>query len=114
MRICIDIDGTICVTRQEGEQYKDVKPILGAVESIQKLKKAGHYIILQTSRHMKTTDFNIGQILAKQGKTLFEWLDRHGVPYDEIWFGKPLADIYIDDKAHKLVSWEKTLEELSK
>ena len=33
-----------------------------------------------------------GQVLAK-------WLQDHSVPYDEIIFGKPLADIYVDDKA---------------
>ena len=27
------------------------------------------------------------------------------MPYDEIWFGKPHADVYIDDNAYRFTSW---------
>jgi hypothetical protein len=27
------------------------------------------------------------------------WLKHHGVQYHQIFFGKPVADIYIDDRA---------------
>ena len=37
MRICIDLDGTICTIREPGETYKDVKVKPGAKEMIQKL-----------------------------------------------------------------------------
>jgi NDP-sugar pyrophosphorylase family protein len=37
--------------------------------------------------------------VARQGQTLIAWLDRHGIEYDELWFGKPHADVYVDDKA---------------
>ena len=113
MRICIDIDGTICFTRKPDESYHDVKPIPGAIESIQKLKSEGHYIILHTSRHMKTCDNNLGQITAIQGNVLLPWLNTHEVPYDEIWFGKPLADLYIDDKGTKFNNWKDTYAEIN-
>ena len=112
MKICIDLDGTICYTRQEGEHYADVKPTPNAVEAIQKLKSGGHYIIINTSRHMKTANNNLCLIIAKQGKTLIHWLEEHHIPYDELWFGKPLADLYIDDKALHFTDWEKTLTEI--
>lgn len=112
MRICIDVDGVVCFTRREEEHYSEVKPIPRAVKSIQKLKDDGHYIILHTSRHMKTCEGNIGKIVAKQGRTLLDWLDRHKIPYDEIWFGKPLADVYIDDKAVKFVDWHTIAKEI--
>jgi capsule biosynthesis phosphatase len=101
MRICIDLDGTICYTRKPNEHYLEVKPKPHAVETIQKLKKNGHHIIINTARHMKTCNNNTGEIIAKQGKTLIEWLEKYQIPYDELWFGKPLADVYIDDKALK-------------
>jgi hypothetical protein len=41
----------------------------------------------------------------RQWRTLFDWLERHGVPYDEIWFGKPQADVYVDDNAVRFESW---------
>ena len=106
MRICIDLDGTICDTRVEGQHYKYVQPKDGAVDFIKKLRADGHYIIIDTARHMATCDHNVGQVLAKQGKTLFDWLYMHEIPYDEIHLGKPLADVYIDDKALKFENWK--------
>jgi capsule biosynthesis phosphatase len=105
MRLAIDIDGTICCFRQEGQTYADVEPMPGAVEKLQQFRKNGHYIILLTARHMKTCHGNVGLVVARQGKTLFDWLEKHGVPYDEIWFGKPQADIYIDDNGYRFQSW---------
>lgn len=107
MRVCIDIDGTVCYTRKPDESYHDVKPIPGAVDHIKRLHKEGHYIILCTSRHMKTCNNNVGQITAIQGNILIPWLNRYNIPYDELWFGKPLADIYVDDKGHKFTDWER-------
>ncbi len=107
MRICIDLDGTICHTRTEFQHYSEVEPIEGAISSLQNLKSQGHYIIIYTARHMKTCNGNIGEIVAKQGKTLLEWLEKHQIPYDELLFGKPFADIYIDDKALKFENWNK-------
>jgi len=106
MRICIDLDGTICNTRKDNETYLDVKPKPNARKFLLKLKKNGHEIIIHTSRHMKTCNNNVGKVFAKQGYNLFKWLEKNKIPYDEIWFGKPLADVYIDDKAEKFISWE--------
>ena len=50
---------------------------------------------------MKTCDSNVGKVIAKQGATLLEWLKVHDFIYDEIWFGKPYAHVYIDDRALK-------------
>ena len=107
MKICIDIDGTLCAFRAPGETYADVLPLPGAVEKICALKAAGHYIILLTARHMATCAANVGLVIARQGKTLFGWLEKHGIPYDELHFGKPHADVYLDDNAVRFESWEK-------
>lgn len=106
MRIVIDIDGTICELKKEGQTYSDVKVIPGAVEKIQALKDAGHYIILQTARHMKTCNGDQGQVIARVGKITLDWLEKNNIPYDEIHFGKPNADLYIDDLAHRFSNWE--------
>lgn len=106
MRIAIDIDGTICELRKPDQQYADVQVVLGAPEKIRALKAAGHYIILLTARHMKTCQGNVGLVVARQGKTLLEWLEKYDIPYDEIWFGKPHADVYIDDNGYRFDRWE--------
>jgi capsule biosynthesis phosphatase len=113
MRICIDIDGTICHLRKFDENYKDLQPIENAAEKIQQLKLQGHYIILYTARHMRTCQGNVGKVIALQAHTLIEWLRRHGFAYDELIFGKPDADVYIDDKAMEFKSsWDNTYEKL--
>jgi capsule biosynthesis phosphatase len=106
VKICIDLDGTICALRRDGETYADVPPMPGAVEKIRALKSAGHYLILHTARHMGTCAANVGQVVARQGQTLFAWLERHGLQFDEIHFGKPHADIYLDDNALRFEGWE--------
>jgi capsule biosynthesis phosphatase len=105
MRVCIDLDGVICELRAKDERYEDLRPVEGAVAAVQSLKAAGHTIILHTARHMKTCEGNVGLVLARQGRATFEWLARHDVPFDEIHFGKPQADVYIDDNALRFSAW---------
>jgi capsule biosynthesis phosphatase len=106
VKICIDLDGTVCALRRAGETYADVLPLPGAVEKIRALKAAGHYLILLTARHMGTCAANVGLVVARQGKTLFDWLEKHGLVFDEVHFGKPHADVYLDDNALRFESWE--------
>ena len=105
MRIAIDLDGTICPTKKPDESYADLEPFPQSVEIIRRLRMDGHYIIILTARHMKTCDGNLGKVMKKMGKTTFDWLDRHGVEYDEIYFGKPNAEIYIDDRSVRFSNW---------
>lgn len=98
LRICIDLDGTICEIRQEGETYADVKVKPGAAEKIKALRSAGHTVIINTARNMGSTGHNVGKALKNVGKITFEWLEKNGIEYDEIFFGKPNADITIDDR----------------
>jgi len=105
MKICIDIDGVLCELRQPEQTYAAVRPLPGAVEKMQALKAAGHYLILCTARHMATCNSNVGLVVARQGKTLLDWLGENQIPYDELWFGKPHADVYLDDNAHRFTGW---------
>lgn len=112
LRISIDLDGTICTNKQGDETYADVVPLPGAVEALRKLKEDGHYIIIHTARHMRTCEANIGLVLARQGKILFDWLSKWDIPYDEILFGKPHADVFIDDKGLQFHNWNQAISEL--
>jgi capsule biosynthesis phosphatase len=106
MKICIDLDGVICQLKKEGEQYPDLLPVDGAPESLRALKENGHYIIINTARHMKTCQGNLGAVQARISLITLNWLEKYGVPYDEIYFGKPHADIYIDDNAYRFIDWQ--------
>ncbi|MEM7475678.1 MAG: capsular biosynthesis protein [Planctomycetota bacterium] len=105
MKICIDIDGVLCELRKPDQTYADVAPMPGAAEKVNALREAGHYVILHTARHMKTCDGNVGKVVARQGATTLAWLERHGIGYDEIYFGKPHADVYLDDNAMRFENW---------
>lgn len=107
MRICIDLDGVISNLKKDDENYKDVKPKRGAVKKIKSLKKRGHLIIIYTARHMKTCNGNMSKVISKIGLTTLNWLKKYEIPYDEIYFGKPWAHIYIDDNALRFSSWSK-------
>src|ERR1043165_8231428 len=105
-RICIDLDGVICTLKKPDETYADVKPMPGAVEKLKELKASGHYIIIQTARHMKTCQGNVGQVVKRVGEITLKWLSDNNIVYDEIYFGKPWANPYIDDNALRFKNWE--------
>ncbi|GAL83343.1 capsule biosynthesis phosphatase [Sporocytophaga myxococcoides] len=106
MRIVIDLDGTICPIKEKGESYADLKPFDGAKERIRELKDAGHYIIINTARNMATCESNVGKVMKNVGKITLDWLDEHGIVYDEIFFGKPNGHVYIDDRALRFSGWD--------
>jgi capsule biosynthesis phosphatase len=83
----------------------------GAVEYIRALWEKGNYIIISTARNMATHNNNVGKIIAKQAPVVIEWLKKWEVPYDELHFGKPNADYFIDDKGVKFTDFE-TLKKL--
>lgn len=111
MRIVIDLDGTICPIKKPGQTYSDLKPLPGAVERIRELRAAGHYIIIQTARNMATRQSNLGQVMKHVGKVTLDWLERYDVEYDELYFGKPNAEVYIDDRAIRFEGWEMITDE---
>jgi len=97
MIYCFDIDGTIC-TNTLGS-YEEAEPFLNRIEQINSLHNEGNKIILFTARG-STSGINWEHFTEKQLKS---W----GVSYDELLFGKPEADIFIDDKAVDLYNWFK-------
>lgn len=100
--VVIDVDGTLADRRGAGQSYADVGPMTSVVQKVRSLKKQGYWIILYTSRNMRTHDGNIGKIMRHTAPVLVEWLARHEIPYDELHFGKPWCGhdgFYVDDRA---------------
>lgn len=99
-RIIMDLDETICSTI--GGDYKNSEPNGHIVEKIYEYKRLGFEIVISTSRNMRTYSGNVGKITANTLPVIIDWLDRHLVPYDEIYIGKPWCGhegFYVDDKA---------------
>jgi len=98
-RYCFDLDNTLVTFPQKINDYTTVKPIQKNINFVKYLKEFGHIIIIYTARRMKTYKSNQGKVLANIGKITFDTLEKFDIPYDEIYFGKPQADFYIDDLA---------------
>ncbi len=99
-RLIFDLDQTICFS--DDSDYLNAKPNAGLIEKIKSYKESGFEIIISTSRNIRTYESNIGKINANTVPIIIEWLQRHKVPYDEIYVGKPWCGeegFYIDDKA---------------
>lgn len=99
--IVVDVDGTL-TDNTNGENYVNVPPALRVVKRLIALKREGYWIILNSSRNMRTYNGNVGQIIKHAAPILIDWLARHGVPYDELHFGKPWCGhdgFYVDDRA---------------
>ena len=115
MRIVIDLDGVICELKKPNETYLDVNPNQGVISKMREWKEDGHYLIIYTGRHMRTCNGNVAEVIKKIGPVTSEWLKKWDVPYDEIHYGKPYGDIYIDDLAITFSSkkqLEKKMEEI--
>ena len=63
------------------------------------LKNDGHEIIIYTARRMATHKGNIGKVIKDIATVTINTLEKLDIQYDELIFGKPIADIYIDDRA---------------
>ena len=98
-RFCFDLDNTLVTSPVIPNDYSSVKPIYKNIEYLRYLKNTGHYIIIYTARRMRTHKSNVGLILKDISKITYETLENFDIPYDEIYFGKPYADFYIDDLA---------------
>jgi hypothetical protein len=99
--VVVDLDGTICEHRFPafGE------PIAGAREALQRLKRAGFWIIIHTVR---TSSYyqavGMYQPEVNSSEAVSAYLQAHQIPFDEIWVhDKPVAMAYIDDRGLRLI-----------
>jgi capsule biosynthesis phosphatase len=98
--IVFDIDKTLTI--DSSNDYFNAIPNRKVIEKLVEYHKSGFNIILYTSRNMRTYENNIGKINAKTLPIIFKWLEKHNIPFDEIYVGKPWCGddgFYIDDKA---------------
>ncbi|MAG27238.1 hypothetical protein CMI47_17025 [Candidatus Pacearchaeota archaeon] len=89
MIIFVDIDETICES-PENRDYAQSVPVESNIKKINDLYDEGNTIIYWTARGTGT-GINWQKTTENQFK---EW----GVRYHELRFGKPIYDLFIDDK----------------
>ena len=96
MILCFDLDNVICKTKDV--KYKDAKPIRRAVQIINKANILGFEILIFTGRFYGRCNGNLKKILKMDNGLTKKQLKKWGVKYHRLIFGKPVFDIYVDDK----------------
>lgn len=84
MVVAFDLDGTLC---SECSDYADAEPIKKMIDVVNEVYDKGGTVYIFTGRHMMSE-----QVTRR-------WLDNNGVKRHCVFYGKPVADIYVDDRA---------------
>lgn len=96
---CFELDNTLVTFPYVIDDYSTVRPIQNNINLLRLIRSRGNKIIIYTSRGMKTYNNNVGKITANISNITMRTLENFEIPYDELYFGKPHADFYIDDSA---------------
>lgn len=94
LRIVIDLDGTILEEKDEQKRPEPL-PLAGAVGAVNTLYEMGHQITIYTARGQNDLELTLRQ------------LKEYGVKYHNLVLGKPVGDIFIDDRAYAFKDWRK-------
>jgi len=93
MQIIIDLDGTIC-TEEKTYSRSLAQPQKGAVEAVNSLYDEGHTIIIYSARTWMEFEMTT------------HWLKSNKVKYHQLILGKPIGDLWIDDRALTFDNWD--------
>jgi CMP-N,N'-diacetyllegionaminic acid synthase len=94
-----DLDGVIATLAPHND-YQKASPSVAVVALVNRLHDAGNRVVIHTARGSETgRDWT-----ATTREQLLSW----GLRHDELRFGKPAADFYVDDRAMSpatLLAW---------
>jgi len=100
MQIIVDLDGTICSEEKTfSRSLAKVKD--GARDALRKLYNDGNTIIIYSARSWMEYEMT------------FDWLTNNKIPFHQLVLGKPIGDVWIDDRAIRFENnWGSVLENL--
>lgn len=101
-KFVFDIDGVIA-KYNENLKYDESEPDYETIEMINRLYDRGNYIVLHTARGYRTG-------IDWEEVTKFQ-MESWGVKFHELKFGKPDADLYIDDKGISIWDFKELFKE---
>lgn len=102
MKLAIDFDGVIHDYKNPIQGRRMGEPIYGAKDALLTLQNQGHELTIYSVRG--------GSESGK--KSISDFMDYYGIPYDSITNIKEKSDYYIDDNAIRFDNWNKTLKEI--
>ena len=98
--IVCDMDGTLCSEERTFSRSLAV-PLPGAIAALTELRAQGHKIIIYSARSWAEYEMTS------------DWLEKNDVPHDQLVLGKPIGDIWIDDRAIEFRDWESTMSRIN-
>jgi hypothetical protein len=101
MVIFVDLDGVLCTEERTFERPL-AQPLAGSADAVRQLRAQGHTIVVYTARSWG------------EYRMTSDWLTRHGFEYDGLVMGKPVADVWVDDRAVRFEGWPATLQTLQR
>ena len=96
MILCFDLDNVIC--RTKNIEYKDAKPIARTVKIINKAYSYKFKVLIFTGRFYGKCNGNLNKILKMDDGLTKKQLKKWKIKYHRLIFGKPMFDVYVDDK----------------
>lgn len=112
--IAVDFDGVLhrySKGWQDGTIYDP--PTDGAKEAMERLKAEGYRILIYSTR-CSTKAIN-GRYQNSQAGDVQAWLEKHGIPFDEIHTGdKPFVFWTLDDRVTRFTgdNWDQLFEDI--
>lgn len=92
MMIIVDLDGVIC-TEEKTFERSLAKPQEGALEGMRQLRAQGHTVIVHTARSW--AEYRMTE----------DWLRKNNIEFDALQMGKPIYDVWVDDRAVRFEGW---------
>ena len=96
MILCFDLDNVICKTKNVN--YKNAKPIARTVKIINKAYSYKFKVLIFTGRFYGKCNGNLNKILKMDNGLTKRQLKKWKIKYHRLIFGKPMFDVYVDDK----------------
>lgn len=100
MVIGVDFDGVLHDPNNRKPGRKMGEPVEGAIDSMKRLSYSGHDLIIHTVR-------------GGEPKHVEDWLKHFEIPYHSVTNIKPNADLYLDDRGYRFVSWTNAMEHIN-
>jgi len=95
--LVVDVDDTI--STHVNRDYENAIPHTKIINKINKMYDSGWKIVYFTARGQVSCNGDLELINQLRRPVLESWMEKHGVKYHELMFGKPIGVYYIDDKA---------------
>ncbi len=103
LTVVFDIDGVLCQAGSWADYSKAI-PYQHGIDQVNETYDLGHHVVLQTARGMRKFKGDIAACYHHLYPVTFNWLQKHGVKFHELHFGKRSADIYADDRGCRVRS----------